>query len=132
MTQWKRGGVRSGQTVKLPGGLSISFPQLRQYTVLQVSRDRGLTIMLVAAILILMGLLPALYTSRRRLWVRAETGGDGTVLQIAGFALQRKEQFEEEFAHVVADIERAAGGGRRNGRGATPSVLSREAFRVRR
>jgi cytochrome c biogenesis protein len=110
MTKFKQGFVQSGHTVKLGNGLEVSFPELRQYTVLQVSRDRGLTIMLVAAVLILMGLLPALYTSRRRLWVRAEAGRNGTVLQVAGFALQRKEQFEEEFAHVVDDLERAAGG----------------------
>jgi len=29
---------------------------------------------------------------------------------VAGFALQRKEQFEEEFAHVVDDLERATAG----------------------
>jgi cytochrome c biogenesis protein len=115
LTLWKHGFVKSGQSTDLGDGLSISFPALRQYTVLQVSRDRGLTIMLVAAILILMGLLPALYTSRRRLWVRAEAGGEGTVLQIGGFALQRKEQFEEEFARVVAELERSAGGGTTDG-----------------
>jgi cytochrome c biogenesis protein len=115
LTPWKHGGVKAGDTRTLGNGLSISFPELRRYTVLQVSRDRGLTIMLVAAILILMGLLPALYTSRRRLWVRAEARGDGTVLQIAGFALQRKEQFEEEFAKIVAELERSAGGGAADG-----------------
>jgi cytochrome c biogenesis protein len=112
---WKRDVVGVHETADLGDGLAISFPELRQYSVLQLSRDRGLTIMLVAAILILMGLLPALYTSRRRLWVRAEAGGNGTVLQIAGFALQRKEQFEEEFAGVVAEIERATGGHPGNG-----------------
>jgi cytochrome c biogenesis protein len=110
MHQFKHGFIASGKTEDLGDGLAVSFPELRQYTVLQVSRDRGLPIMLAAAILILMGLLPALYTSRRRLWVRAEAGRNGTELQVAGFALQRKEQFEEEFAHVVDDLERAAGG----------------------
>ena len=110
MHRFKNGFLASGETKDLGNGLAVSFPELRQYTVLQVSRDRGLTIMLIAAILILMGLLPALYTSRRRLWVRAEAGENGTELQVAGFALQRKEQFEEEFAHVVDDLERAAGG----------------------
>ncbi|MFL5737849.1 MAG: cytochrome c biogenesis protein ResB [Actinomycetota bacterium] len=110
MRKFQQGLLRSGVAANLGNGLSVSFPELRQYTVLQVSRDRGLPIMLIAAVLILLGLLPALYTSRRRLWVRAEAGRNGTVLQVAGFALQRKEQFEEEFAHVVDDLERAAGG----------------------
>ncbi len=55
-----------------PTGLTISFPELRQYSVLQVSRDRGVPLVLLAAILVLLGLLPALYTSRRKVWVRAE------------------------------------------------------------
>jgi cytochrome c biogenesis protein len=92
------------------GGITISFPDLRQYSVLQVSRDRGVWIMFLAAILVLLGLLPALYTSRRKVWVRAETDGGTTVLKVGGFALQRKAQFEEEFAKLVDELERAAGG----------------------
>ena len=92
------------------GGITISFPDLKQYSVLQVSRDRGVWIMFLAAILVLLGLLPALYTSRRKVWVRAETDGGTTVLKVGGFALQRKAQFEEEFARLVDELERAAGG----------------------
>ena len=92
------------------GGITISFPDLKQYSVLQVSRDRGVWIMFLAAILVLLGLLPALYTSRRKVWVRAETDGGTTVLKVGGFALQRKAQFEEEFAKLVDELERAAGG----------------------
>jgi cytochrome c biogenesis protein ResB len=51
--------------------------------------------------------LPALYTSRRKVWVRAEPNGEGTVLKVGGFALQRKPQFEEEFTKLVAELERA-------------------------
>jgi len=91
-------------------GLTVSFPRLRSYTVLQVSRDRGVPIVLAAAILILLGLLPALYTSRRKVWVRVESRGEGAMLKIGGFALQRKPQFEEEFAKLAVALERAAGG----------------------
>ncbi len=91
-------------------GLTLSFPDLKHYTVLQVSKDRGVPIVLIAAILILLGLLPALYTSRRKVWVRAEPSGSGSVLEIGGFALQRKPQFEDEFDKLVDAIVRAAGG----------------------
>jgi cytochrome c biogenesis protein len=64
---------------------------------------------LLAAILILVGLLPALYSSRRRLWVRAEPDERGTALKIGGFALQRRERFDEEFERVVADLRGACG-----------------------
>jgi cytochrome c biogenesis protein len=114
-----QGVVGAGQTVDLRtggvvadggSGLTISFPELRQYSVLQVSRDRGVPLVLLAAILVLLGLLPALYTSRRKIWVRAEPNGNGTVLKVGGFALQRKPQFDEEFSKLVDAMARAAGG----------------------
>jgi cytochrome c biogenesis protein len=96
-----------------PSGLTLAFPDLSRYTVLQVSRDRGVPIVLLAAILILVGLLPALYSSRRKVWVRVEPApaGAGSVLKIGGFALQRKPQFEEEFAKLVDGMTKATGGG---------------------
>jgi cytochrome c biogenesis protein len=113
-----RGIVGGGQTVDLKtgrpvtgnsaGSLTMSFPELRQYSVLQVSRDRGVPLVLLAAILVLLGLLPALYTSRRKVWVRAEADGSGTVLKVGGFALQRKSQFDGEFAKLVDAMARAA------------------------
>ena len=122
MKKVSSGVVGGGQTVSLdtgkplgPGapqdGLTMSFPDLRQYSVLQISRDRGVPIVLLAAILVLVGLLPALYTSRRKVWVRAEASGTGAVLKVGGFALQRKPQFEEEFTKLVEAMTKAAGGG---------------------
>jgi cytochrome c biogenesis protein len=98
------GVVGAGETVDLRPGLTVAFTDLRQYTVLTVTRDRGLWIVLAAAILILLGLLPALYTSRRKLWVTAEAAGAGTLLKVGGFALQRRSQFEEEFSRLVRDL----------------------------
>lgn len=105
--------VAEGDTANLPDGLSISFPELRTYTKLQVSRDRGTMIMLGAALLILLGLIPALYSSRRRVWVRAEAADGGTALQVGGFALQRRTQFEQEFARLVDDLAGETGQGKR-------------------
>ncbi|HEY7399890.1 MAG TPA: cytochrome c biogenesis protein ResB [Actinomycetota bacterium] len=121
MQEGRKGALGEGQTCSLsttkcwgPGEgtpeadeLTISFPSIRQYSIFQVSRDRGVPIVLLAAILVLLGLLPALYTSRRKVWVRAEPNGEGTVLKVGGFALQRKPQFEEEFTKLIAEIERA-------------------------
>lgn len=104
MRRFETGVLGAGETVDVGDGLTISFPELRQYAVLTVSRDRGLLIVLLAAILILLGLLPALYTSRRKLWVEAEATGDGAVLRVGGFALQRRSQFEEEFGKVVDEL----------------------------
>jgi cytochrome c biogenesis protein len=102
----------TGEALDDPGaasGLTFGFPELRKYTVLQVSRDAGVPLVLVAAILILLGLLPALYGSRRKVWVVADPDGDGAVLRVGGFALQRKARFEEEFPRLVDALAEAAG-----------------------
>jgi cytochrome c biogenesis protein len=109
LREWKRGVIGAGRAAELSPGLTMSFPRLEQYTVLEVKRDRGLGIMLIAAVLILVGLLPALYTSRRKVWVTAEPNGSGSVLKVGGFALQRRSQFEEEFAKLVEDLVGASG-----------------------
>jgi len=92
-----------------PDALTMTFPELRQYSTLQISRDVTVPYVLAAAILIVLGLLPALYVSRRKVWVRARSDGTGSILQVGGFALQRKDHFDEEFAGLVAAIARAAG-----------------------
>jgi cytochrome c biogenesis protein len=48
------------------GELRLSFSELRQYSVFLVSRDVGIPLVLAAAILVLVGLIPSLYVSRRR------------------------------------------------------------------
>ena len=106
MERFASGVIGVGDAAELTRDVTLSFPELREYTVLQVSRDRGLWIMLVAAILILLGLLPALYDSRRKLWVRADRRGEATVLEVGGFALQRRDRFEEEFARLVEELGR--------------------------
>jgi cytochrome c biogenesis protein len=108
-----RGDLRAAgtSTFTVPGGgeLALSFPALRQYSVLLVSRDVGIPVVLAAAILVLVGLLPALYVSRRKVWVRAEASPGGSLVKIGGFALQRKDAFEEEFDRLVRSIEEDAG-----------------------
>lgn len=101
---WESGGVGVGRSVRLPGDLQIIFVELRQYTQFLVKRDPGLGIMLGGAVLLLVGLIPALYSSRRRLWVRAAPAPEGTRIQVGGFALQRRAAFEDEFREVVGEL----------------------------
>jgi len=100
------GGIPLGGSTNLPGGIVVSFPQLKQYSVFQVASDPGAPLMLAAAILILVGLLPALYSSRRRVWVRAAPDAAGSRVEVAGQAFQRKSAFEEEFKAIVRNLDR--------------------------
>jgi cytochrome c biogenesis protein len=105
LRRWRSGGIGVGRSVSLPGGLTIAFPELREYTQFLVKRDPGTWVMLAAALLIVLGLVPALYSSRRRVWVRAVAAdGDGTLLQVGGFALQRRAAFEEEFRAIADEL----------------------------
>jgi cytochrome c biogenesis protein len=90
--------------------LTLSFDELRRYSVLTITHDAGVPVVFLAAILVLGGLLAAMYTSRRKIWVRFEPDGDGSTMRVGGFALQRKAQFEDEFAGIVEALVVAAGG----------------------
>lgn len=92
------------------GAMTMSFDGVKQYSTLQISHDATVGWVLAAAILIVLGLLPALYVSRRKVWVRVRAGEVGSVLQVGGFALQRKDGFEQEFRGLVDAIVQAAGG----------------------
>ena len=112
----KIGGIPLDGDSALDDGYTISFPGLRQYTVFQVAADPGQGIALAGAALILVGLFPALYSSRRRVWIRVRpsesAGGEPeSRVEVSGLALQRKASFEEEFGAIVRDLGRQLGGG---------------------
>ncbi len=101
------GAMTLGQTVKLPDGIVVEFTDLKQYTVFQIGADPGQHLALIAAVLLLVGLLPALYSSRRRVWVRVTPEGEGARVGVHGLALQRKGAFEQEFGAIVRTIGRS-------------------------
>ena len=106
MSASQPGAVIMKEEADLGDGITVSFPELKQYSVFQVGSDPGTPLILTAAILILVGLIPALYSSRRRVWVRASPDVAGSRVEVAGQALQRKTAFEEEFKALVRNLDR--------------------------
>jgi cytochrome c biogenesis protein len=95
-----------GKSGKFPDGLQVEFPSLKQYTVLTLASDPGVPIVAVAAGLILLGLIPSLYVSRRRVWLRAAPAeGGGVRVELAGLALQGKLAFVDEFKELAREVE---------------------------
>jgi cytochrome c biogenesis protein len=95
-----------GKSGKFADGLEVDFAGLKQYAVLTLARDPGVPIVGLAAGLILVGLIPSLYVTRRRVWLRATAAADGgTRVELAGLALQGKIAFVDEFRDLARDVE---------------------------
>jgi cytochrome c biogenesis protein len=99
-----------GDVMKLPGGkATLTFTGVDQWGSFQVTRDPGKQIVLVAAIVMIAGLLLSLRVRRRRIWVRVEpdTGG-ATVVEAAGLGRTDSGAFAEEFHDLVAQLKTVA------------------------
>ena len=85
----------------------VSFTDLKQYSVLTLARDPWVPVVAGAAALLLLGLVPSLYVTRRRVWVRAvPAGAGGARVELAGLALQGKAAFEAELARLAQQVQR--------------------------
>jgi cytochrome c biogenesis protein len=101
--------LQPGQSRELANGMVVSFTDLKQYSVFTLARDPGVPVVAVAAGLLLLGLIPSLYVTRRRVWVRAvPDGAGGTRVELAGLALQGKAAFEHELARLAEQVRRGS------------------------
>lgn len=100
------GAIPMGGKHVLPDGIEIRFSGLKQYSVLQMTSNPGAWTLFAASVLILVGLIPALYSSRRRVWVNVLALGERTRIEVAGHALQRRHAFEDEFTALVRELGR--------------------------
>ncbi len=80
--------LRPGETRPLPGGLgTVSFDGVSRFAAFDISHDPTKGVVLFFSICILAGLLASLFVPRRRMWVAARVGSDGSVeLEYAGLA----------------------------------------------
>lgn len=98
--------LAEGDDAALAGGnLTVEFPELAMWSGFQVSHAPARWLLLLSVILLLTGLLPSLYSYRRRMWVEAEEARGTTRLTVGGVALQRKPAFAEEFARLAGELE---------------------------
>ncbi|WP_298330031.1 cytochrome c biogenesis protein ResB [Haloactinopolyspora sp.] len=97
-----RAALGQGETVELPGGAGyITFDGYVTWVNLQISRNSGKEIALVAAVAAVIGLMGSLYVRRRRAWVRADVGPQGrTVVEVAG--LHRAETSADD--HLADEV----------------------------
>ncbi|MCW2491066.1 MAG: cytochrome biosis protein ResB [Frankiales bacterium] len=70
MTKVGAKNLSVGQSMKLPDGTTVRFDGYKQWATLQVSHDPTQGYLLIAAILMVAGLLGSLVVRRRRVWLR--------------------------------------------------------------
>lgn len=87
----------TGESMTLDDGTTVTFDGVVDYATLEVRSDPGETAVLVAAILVLLGLLPALTVKRRRVWLRVDDDG----VHAGGLARTEYEGFDEEFDRLT-------------------------------
>jgi cytochrome c biogenesis protein len=97
-----------GETAQLPDGLgTIEFSGITRYVSLDIHHDPTPLPALIFALLVLGGLLLSLFVPRRRMWIVATPGPDGTVLRYAGLARGEDANLDRA-VEEVAERHRAA------------------------
>jgi cytochrome c biogenesis protein len=96
--------MRPGDAWKLDDGTTVEFVGTRKWVTLQMRYDPGAPVVLVAAVLLLVGLLSSLTVRRRRVWFRLApdpgTSADGpqrTIVEAGGLARTEYAGFTAEF-----------------------------------
>jgi cytochrome c biogenesis protein len=101
--------LQIGQTLKLPDGQgTITFTGYQQWVSLAVTHDPGQLPALICGMAALGGLLLSFVVRRRRVFVRASTGPQGTTVHVGGLArTDASGAFEDEFASLAAELRSA-------------------------
>lgn len=97
-----------GTSATLPGGETITLEGVRRFAALQIARDPGSGLALVASVLALAGLMASLFVRRRRVWVKVEALAPGrTLVEVAGLARTdgQGDALAEELAALVRQVE---------------------------
>ncbi|MFI1162063.1 cytochrome c biogenesis protein ResB [Streptomyces sp. NPDC020801] len=100
-----------GETMTLPGGAgSITFDKdIKEWAGFQIVQQPGTGWALGGAITAIFGLAGSLFIQRRRVWVRAVRGADGTtVVEVAGLGRSESAKLPEEIGDLAALVHEKA------------------------
>ncbi|MEU0154912.1 cytochrome c biogenesis protein ResB [Micromonospora fulviviridis] len=102
--------LRPGEKWKLDDGSTLEFVGTRPYITIAVRHAPGQTMMLVACVTLLLGLMGSLFGRRRRVWFRVTPpeGGSPTsgssLVEAGGLPRTEHPGFAPEFAQLVAAV----------------------------
>jgi cytochrome c biogenesis protein len=112
LTQIGKGNLSVGQTLALPGGVSVTFDGWINWASIQVSHDPTQGYLVVVAVALVLGLMLSLTVRRRRVWLRTTPSSDGdpdspTVVSVGGLARSDTGNFPGEFAELLGRLRAA-------------------------
>jgi cytochrome c biogenesis protein len=82
----------------------------KYYTGLQIARDPGVPLVIAAAVLMILGLMVAFFSSHRQIWIRIDQQGGCTRLSIAGRTHKNAVGLERDIKHLLAELRGRLGG----------------------
>jgi cytochrome c biogenesis protein len=86
---------------------SLTDILVKDFTVLQVTRDPGVVIVWVGCTLLIIGLIMAFFVAHQRLWVHLEREKGGTVrILIGGNTNRNRVYFERRFLDIVKELKK--------------------------
>lgn len=97
-----RVNLKQGESTRLDDGTTIRFEGAVPFVNLQVSHDPAQVWVLISAMTMMAGLLVSLVVRRRRVWVRLEQAGPGTVnVELGGLARTDNSGWGDEFEKIT-------------------------------
>lgn len=95
-----------GDSLKLPDGAgSLTFNGVKSWASFQITHQVGNGWALASAVAAIAGLAGSLFIQRRRVWVRAERGADGTtVVELAGLGRSESARIAQELDDLLTDL----------------------------
>jgi cytochrome c biogenesis protein len=100
-----RVNLRAGESTRLADGTTVRFDGAVPFVNVQVSHDPAQVWVLVFAMSMMAGLLVSLVVRRRRIWVRIESAGPGTVsVELGGLARTDNSGWGDEFERITGRL----------------------------
>ncbi|MFA4916241.1 MAG: cytochrome c biogenesis protein ResB [Syntrophales bacterium] len=80
---------------------SLSRIESKYYTGLKVNRDPGVAVVATGSIFLFLGFMIVFFQSHRQIWIKLESGGEGTRISIAGRSNKDHAGMQRELAYFM-------------------------------
>ncbi|MFJ5610043.1 cytochrome c biogenesis protein ResB [Streptomyces sp. NPDC093221] len=99
--------LKPGEAITLPDGAgSLTFTGVKTWASFQVSHQSGNETALISGVAAILGLMGSLFIQRRRIWVRAVPGPDGTtVVEMGGLGRSESVRIAEEIGDIALQLQ---------------------------